>query len=51
MAEWINDKLLNKLREVESGGRNDLVSKAGAVGEYQWLPKSAAQAGYGVKAF
>ena len=48
---WITDELLDKLREVESGGRNDAVSKAGAVGEYQWLPSSAKQAGYGVKAF
>ena len=48
---WINDDLLNKLRLVESGGRNDVTSRAGAVGEYQWLPKSAASPGFGVKPF
>ena len=48
---WITDSLLDKLREVESGGDNEAVSPVGAIGAYQWLPKSAAQAGYGVKAF
>ena len=48
---WITDDLLDRLREVESGGNNDAVSKAGAIGAYQWLPSSAKQAGYGVKAF
>ena len=48
---WITDELLDKLREVESGGNNKAVSPAGAVGAYQWLPSSAKQAGYGVKAF
>ena len=48
---WITDSLLDKLMEVESGGDPDAVSPAGAVGLYQWLPTSAAQAGYGVKPF
>ena len=48
---WITDALLDRLAEVESGGNNKAVSPAGAVGKYQWLPTSAKQAGYGVKAF
>ena len=48
---WITDNLLDKLAEVESGGNNEAVSPAGAIGKYQWLPSSAKQAGYGVKAF
>ena len=48
---WITDQLLDKLAEVESGGNNDAVSPVGAIGKYQWLPKSAKQAGYGVEAF
>ena len=48
---WVTDELLDKLMEVESGGREDAVSPAGAVGLYQWLPSSAAKPGYGVKAF
>ena len=48
---WVTEELLDKLREVESGGDNNAVSHMGAVGAYQWLPKSAAKAGYGVKPF
>ena len=48
---WITDSLLDKLAEVESGGDNEAVSPVGALGKYQWMPKSAANAGYGVKAF
>ena len=48
---WITDKLLDRLAFVESSNNNDAVSKAGAIGKYQWLPSSAKQAGYGVKAF
>ena len=48
---WVTDELLDKLRQVESGGDNKAVSSAGAVGAYQWLPSSAAQAGYNVKPF
>ena len=48
---WITDSLLDRLAEVESGGRNDAVSPVGALGMYQWMPKSAAKAGYGVKPF
>ena len=43
--------MLDQLAEVESGGDNEAVSPVGAIGKYQWLPKSAAQAGYGVKPF
>ena len=50
-GDWVTDELLDKLMEVESGGREDAVSPAGAVGLYQWLPSSAAKPGYGVKAF
>ncbi len=48
---WITDELLDKLAEVESGGNNDAVSPVGAIGKYQWMPKSAAKAGYGVESF
>ena len=48
---WVNDQLLDQLAKVESNNNNDAVSHAGAVGMYQWLPTSAAKAGYGVKAF
>ena len=48
---WITDDLLDRLAFVESSNNNDAVSKAGAIGKYQWLPSSAKQAGYGVKAF
>ena len=48
---WVTDELLDKLAEVESGGDNEAVSPVGALGKYQWMPKSAAQAGYGVKPF
>ena len=48
---WITDSLLDRLAEVESGGNNDAVSPVGAIGMYQWMPKSARKAGYGVKPF
>ena len=48
---WVTDAVLDRLREVESGGDNEAVSPAGAIGAYQWLPTSAKQAGYGVKPF
>ena len=50
-GDWVTDELLDALRWVESRGDNKAKSKAGAIGEYQWLPSSAKQAGYGVKAF
>lgn len=50
-GSWVTDELLDKLAFVESSNNNDAVSKAGAIGKYQWLPSSAKQAGYGVKAF
>ena len=48
---WITEDLLDSLRFIESSDNNKAVSPAGAVGAYQWLPSSAKQAGYGVKAF
>jgi len=54
---WVTDSLLDSLRMVESSGRhyNDqgglLTSPAGALGAYQWMPDSAANAGYGVTPF
>ena len=50
-GSWVTESLLDKLAEVESGGDNEAVSPVGAIGKYQWLPKSAKQAGYGIKAF
>ena len=41
----IDDALLDALRQVESGGRGDAVSPAGAVGEYQFLPETAEELG------
>jgi len=44
----ITGELLDNLRMIESSGDNTKVSSAGAVGEYQWLPSSAVNPGYGV---
>jgi len=48
---WITPELLDALRMVESSGKNDAVSPAGAVGEYQFMPQYTHDMGYGVKAF
>jgi hypothetical protein len=54
---WITPEVLNNLRQTESGGKhlddagNLIKSPRGAIGAYQWLPKSAANAGYGVQPF
>tara|TARA_B100000214_G_scaffold168485_1_gene121028 strand:- start:12138 stop:14582 length:2445 start_codon:yes stop_codon:yes gene_type:complete len=55
---WINDELLNRLAQVESGGTHInpdtgqlLQSPAGALGMYQWMPASAADPGFGVSPF
>lgn len=50
-ATWITPELLDSLRMVESGGDNSAISPAGAIGEYQWMPDSAANPGYGVAPF
>ena len=48
---WVTPELLDALRMVESSGRNKAVSKAGAVGEYQFMPQFVGDMGYGVKPF
>tara|TARA_R110002096_G_scaffold173424_1_gene347454 strand:+ start:95 stop:883 length:789 start_codon:yes stop_codon:yes gene_type:complete len=48
---WVTPELLDALRMVESSGRNNAVSKAGAVGEYQFMPQFVGDMGYGVKPF
>jgi hypothetical protein len=54
---WITPEVLDNLRQTESGGKhlddagNLIKSPSGAIGAYQWLPKSAANAGYGVQPF
>lgn len=56
-GDWVTGNLLDSLKLVESGGKHyddegELTkSKAGALGAYQWMPKSASDAGYGVKPF
>jgi soluble lytic murein transglycosylase-like protein len=42
-------KLLAAIRDVESGGRADAVSRAGAVGTMQTMPKTLRDPGYGVR--
>jgi hypothetical protein len=54
---WITPEVLDNVRQTESGGThldpsgNLIQSPSGALGAYQWLPKSAANAGYGVQPF
>jgi len=54
---WVNDDILDALRMAESGGShydekgNLTKSSAGALGAYQWMPKSAKDPGYGVESF
>ena len=54
---WITPEVLNNLKQTESGGThldpsgNLIQSPSGALGAYQWLPKSAAQPGFGVQPF
>lgn len=56
-TSWVNDSLLDAVKMTESGGNhydnegNLTKSRAGALGAYQWMPKSAADPGYGVKGF
>ena len=45
--EWFYDpRMLDAIRQVESGGDPNAVSKAGAIGPYQILPSTAAKPGY-----
>ena len=47
--EWFYDpRMLDALRQVESGGDPNAVSKAGAIGPYQILPSTAANPGYNI---
>jgi len=56
-VDWITDALLDRIKMVESGGKHRqddgklTTSPAGALGAYQWMPKSAADPGYGVEGF
>lgn len=43
--EFVSDITLDALRQVESGGGKYLKSKAGALGEYQFMPATAAEYG------
>lgn len=44
-ASGIDDATLDAVRQVESGGNPNAVSSAGAVGAYQFMPRTAAQYG------
>ena len=56
-VDWITNDLLDRIKMTESGGKHRqadgslTTSPAGALGAYQWMPKSAADPGYGVKGF
>ena len=47
-GSFITDSLLDRIRRVESGGDPNATSEAGAMGQYQIMPSTAAQPGYGV---
>jgi hypothetical protein len=49
VANWVTEDMLDAIRQVESGGNNNAVSPAGAVGQYQFLPENVHDMGYGVK--
>jgi soluble lytic murein transglycosylase-like protein len=44
-----DNNLLAAVKDVESGGRADAVSRAGAVGSMQTMPKTLKDPGYGVR--
>ena len=56
-GDWVTDDLLDRIAMVESGNKHFgadgklTTSPAGALGKYQWMPKSAADPGYGVDPF
>jgi len=47
-GSFITDELLDRIRRIESGGDPNATSEAGAMGQYQIMPATAAQPGYGV---
>jgi soluble lytic murein transglycosylase-like protein len=48
-APVTDPNLLSAVRDVESGGRADAVSRVGAVGTMQTMPKTLRDPGYGVR--
>jgi len=48
-APSADSNLLTAVRDVESGGRADVVSRVGAVGAMQTMPKTLRDPGYGVR--
>jgi soluble lytic murein transglycosylase-like protein len=48
-APGADNNLLAAVKDVESGGRADAVSRAGAVGTMQTMPKTLRDPGYGVR--
>jgi len=56
-GDFITDDLLDRIRMIESSGKHFkddgtlTTSPAGALGAYQWMPKSAADPGFGVEPF
>jgi len=47
-GDFVTDSLLDRIRRIESGGDPNAISEAGAMGQYQIMPSTAAQPGYGV---
>ena len=47
-GDFVTDSLLDRIRRIESGGDPNAISEAGAMGQYQIMPATAAQPGYGV---
>jgi hypothetical protein len=47
-GDFVNDDLLNRMSKVESNDNPNAVSGVGAGGQYQIMPATAAQPGYGV---
>ncbi len=47
-GDFVTDDLLDRLRMVESGGDANATSEVGAMGQYQIMPATAQQPGYGV---
>jgi len=56
-GDWVTDDILDRIAMVESGNKHFgddgklITSSAGALGKYQWMPKSAANPGFGVDPF
>ena len=47
-GDFVTNSLLDRIRRIESGGDPNATSEAGAMGQYQIMPATAAQPGYGV---